>query len=455
MRFFEYPYVIITVLVICFVIVGLIGVYFTIKSVKTAKGTHEKDFSSSDKIEDEFEMAGEKRNHRTLVYASVALDSAARLYSESKAMRILAGIKEVMLAHFCLDINGNITAYTKNSFVAINYLGKEETESCIEGCHEEISTILTENEAIGIARVSFGYYSTSSNEVSFRTALERAKQACTMAEDKEILCCEWDSLSGKEFEKKIKMENTIKNEIENNRFFLEYQPILDASTGRLVGAEVLSRLNSVEDGIITPGAFLTAVNNLGLNKDFDYYIFEKNCKWISNDKEKRSEYVYTINFSRSTLCDAGFAQSIIEIVEKYGLSFSCIAVEILEDKDLGSEEKSIMIQNLTALKKKGMLILLDDFGKGYTSFVDLTEFDISIVKIDKAITQKSDTESGYLILTNIIKTAHDLGFKTLCEGIETEQQKELATKAGADMLQGYYLHRPMPVTRLETLFKEN
>lgn len=100
------------------------------------------------------------------------------------------------------------------------------------------------------------------------------------------------------------------------------------------------------------------------------------------------------------------------------------------------------------------MILLDDFGKGYTSFGDLADFDISIVKIDKAITQNAINQTGFLILKNIIRTAHDLGFKTLCEGIETEAHKNAVADAGGDMFQGYYFYRPMPVTQLETLFEK-
>ena len=114
-----------------------------------------------------------------------------------------------------------------------------------------------------------------------------------------------------------------------------------------------------------------------------------------------------------------------------------------------------MVENLTLLKEKGILILLDDFGKGYTSFGDLADFDINIVKIDKEITQNSTTASGFLILKNIIRTAHDLGFKTLCEGIETEEHKKTVADAGCDMFQGYYFYRPMPVTQLESLFEKH
>ena len=84
----------------------------------------------------------------------------------------------------------------------------------------------------------------------------------------------------------------------------------------------------------------------------------------------------------------------------------------------------------------------------------MAEFDISIVKIDKSITQNATSKTGFLILKNIIQTAHDLGFKTLCEGIETEEHKNAVIDAGCDIMQGYYFYRPMPVTQVEALFEK-
>lgn len=450
MQFFQYPYVIITILVMCFLVMGVIGLYFTMKSVKTAKGTSEKSFCGINKIENDFEKMSNMRINRCVIYISLSLDNMKRLYSESKTMRIYEQIKKILFQHFSID--GEISIYGKNNFVILNSLDDNEVSMQICKCFEEINKILVSYSAVNIVRINFGYQCTNSTDVPFKTALTRAKQACSIAEDKETLYYKWDINSGKEFDKKIKIENNIQNEIDNNRFFLEYQPIIDAKTGKIIGAEVLSRLNSQTDGIITPNNFLSAVNNVGLTHKFDYYIFEKNCKWISNDKETRSCYVYTINFSRSTICDETFADNIINIVEKYGCSYSSIAIEILEDKNLSNDERAVLIKNLSRLKEKGMMILLDDFGKGYTNFNDLASFNINIVKIDKSITQNATTQTGFLILKNIIQTAHDLGFKTLCEGIETEEHKEVVVTAGCDILQGYYFYRPMPVTKLETLF---
>ena len=383
----------------------------------------------------------------------LSLDGIRRLYSESKGNRIYEQIRRVLLSCICVDAKGELSLYGKYNFVALSSFDDEDIVGLIKKCNLEINEILQKNGGLNVADIHFGYFCTSSMDVTFKTALERTKQACNMAIDKNALFCRWDNLNGKEFERKIKIENNIENEIDNNRFFLEYQPIIDAATGRIIGAEVLSRLNSSTEGILTPYHFLAAVNSVGLNEKFDYCIFEKNCKWIASDKEKRMNYVYTVNFSRQTLCDPLLAQNIISIIEKYKIDFSCIAVEILEDKELNKNEKSFMMNNLKILKEKGVLILLDDFGKGYTGFGDLTELDISIVKIDKSITQNGVTENGFLILKNIIKTAHDLGFKALCEGIETEHNRQIAIDAGCDMLQGYYFHRPMPVTRLEKLFE--
>lgn len=452
MNFFEYPYVIITILAFFILLMGLFGLFFTMKSAKTAKGKAHKSFCGIGKIESDFAKAGSARKSRTLMYISLSQDALTRLHSASTAALIYDQVKNVLFFNLCLHTGGEISIHGKESFISLSYLEPESLEKEIENCFNEINAVLSKNDAINVMRIYFGYHTTSATDISFSTALDRAKQACSIAEDKDLLFCRWDSASSKEFERKIKIENSIQNEIDNNRFFLEYQPVIDAKTNKIIGAEVLSRLNSPTEGVLTPGTFLSALNNVGLNKKFDYYIFEKNCKWISSDPDKRKKYFYTINFSRFTLCDPSLADTVLGIIAEYGIDCSCIAVEILEDKSLTENEKTIMVKNLGRLKEKGVMILLDDFGKGYTSFGDLMDFDISIVKIDKSITQNAATSSGFVILKNIINTAHDLGFKTLCEGIETQEHKNIVIEAGCDILQGYFFYRPMPVSQLEALF---
>ena len=97
MKFFEYPYVIITILAIIFLVMGLIGLYFTLKSVKTAKGTAEKSFCGLGKIETDFEKARIDRKNRCVVYISISFDSLKTLDSESKAARVKGLCSDIFL----------------------------------------------------------------------------------------------------------------------------------------------------------------------------------------------------------------------------------------------------------------------------------------------------------------------------------------------------------------------
>ena len=450
MEIFEYPLIIITILILCFVILTAVGIFFAVKGAKTAKGSEEKDFVTIGKLEGIYEKSGKAKEDRCILYAKVSLDSFRSLYSAQKTNNVLAEIKSILLGFFS-DDDCNIAVYEGKNFVIFSKWNMETAQKNTEAFFSELNKCLVKHGAVNGVDVKIGAYFVLGN-VSLDDAICRAKQAYLLAKNQNISYAQWDITRGKALEKKIKIENSIEKEIDNNKFFLEYQPVLDAKTKKIIGAEVLSRLNSENDGILTPGSFLSAVDSVGANEKFDYYIFEKNCKWISNDKKKREPYKYTINFSRSTLSEPEFAEKIIAIAKKYDLKFSCLAVEILEDKNITGEAKKQMVDNLSALKEKGISVLLDDFGSGYTTFGDLQNLDISIVKIDKAITQNSVTDTGFIILKNIIRTASDIGFKTLCEGVETKEQEEAAIKAGTDFLQGFYYYRPMSVSQLEKVF---
>ena len=451
MRIFEYPYVIISIIVICFFLLGGIGICFAVRGLKTANDEEEYDFTNISKLESRFAKSGKHRDDRCVMYISVFLDNYRSLYSERQTEKVFLAIRRILLDSFSTDKTDSIATYGEYTYVAYTTLDIDSVRGKIESFQTSLTKSLLEHGALNIAEVRIGSFFAFGSSVSFDEAIRRAKQACILAKNEKKLYAEWDVGSGKALEKKIKIENNIESEIDNNRFFLVYQPVLDSKTKEIIGAEVLSRLNSASDGVLNPGSFLSAVNSVGLNNKFDYYIFEKNCKWISNDKKQREGYKYTINFSRSTLCDPAFSERILSIASKYGLNSSCLAVEILEDKDITSEARRQMMDNLTSLKEKGISILLDDFGSGYTTFGDLQNLDISIVKIDRAITQSSVTENGYIILENIIRTAKNIGFKTLCEGVETKEQEDAAIRAGCDLLQGFYYYKPMPVAMLEKL----
>lgn len=452
MQILKSPYIIIAILGVFVILLVGLAIAFAVRGLKTATGDTGNDFIAISKIENNFKKLGKLREERCVSYISISFENLQDSHLKAK---VFSKMKGILCEVFSEKEQYEITIDAEKNFIVFAKSTVERVREDIERYQGEVNKCLSEHSVLNLVEVRSGIYYVVGTTITFDEAVSRAKQACLLAKDEKRPYAEWDVVSGKALQKKIKIENSIEKEIDNNNFFLEYQPVLDAKTKKIIGAEVLSRLNSESEGILTPRSFLSAMNSVGIQDKFDYYIFEKNCKWISNDKKQREGYKYTINFSRTTLCEPAFAEKIIGIAEKYDLQFSCLAVEILEDKNVTGEAKKQMIDNLSMLKEKGVSILLDDFGSGYTTFGDLQNFDVSIVKIDKSITQGAVTDTGFIILKNIIQTSKDIGFKTLCEGIETKEHEEAAINAGCDLLQGYYYYRPMPVAMLERVLEED
>lgn len=446
------------ILIICSAVIlffglGFLGIYFARKGMKTVTETKNTGFFDMKKLQSKFKKLKNSEN-RCVIYISVPLESVRRLYSDIRAKHIFSELMPIILKNF--SDGGSVTAvYDGQNFAAVNNLGIGGNTALFHKCAEDVNHLMKSFNALKMANLRFGICASYDIETDFSDAVKRAKQACAAADAEDVLYKCWNLSGQKAFEKKISIENSIENELMKNRFFLEYQPVIDARTKEIRGAEVLARLNSETDGVISPKGFMEALGSVGISSKFDYYIFEKNCKWIANSLETREKYEYAVNFSRSTLAEPDFVAQITDILEKYGVKYSTVAIEVLEDKEITGVSKERIVSNLKMLKVLGIKTLLDDFGRGFTSFDDLQSLVFDTVKIDRSIIRNTDTEKGLLIFKNIVRTAREIGLKIICEGIETSEQESIAVSEGCDMLQGYYYYRPLNVTRLERLLRHN
>ena len=451
MGIFENPWVIITLFTLCSVVFATFGIIFAARGLKVSQERSRKSFLSVGRMEHAFKKAEKEQAERSLIYITVSSD---HYLGANIKPYIFKDIERILLETFAADVNGDLCAYSDKSYVALLKHDADKVQETVESCCNKIHKCMIRHRALSVVDVQMGCLVKVGNQVDFDEAINRAKQACILARNEKQPYALWNFHRFKNLTQQINIENTIEKEIENNRFFLVYQPVVEAHTNKIVGAEVLARLRSETGRVLSPGSFLAAVDAVGLNGKFDYYIFEKNCKWIANNKKQRQRYQYTINFSRATLSEPDFVEKVTGIANKYGLDLSCLAVEILEDREVSGDAKTRMLDNLSQLKGKGMAVLLDDFGSGFTTFGDLQSLDVSVVKIDKTITQNAVTETGFIVLKNIITTSKDIGFKTLCEGVENAEQEAAALKAGVDLMQGFYYYKPMPVTELEKLLEK-
>ena len=247
------------------------------------------------------------------------------------------------------------------------------------------------------------------------------------------------------------LESRMAALLAEDRFALYIQPVIDLTTGRIRGGEILSRLNHPERGLIFPDVFLPVIIRLGLQTDFDLYIFRKSCAWMGRTHGLPG---ISVNFSRKTLCRPGLAGELAAIADEYGLAHGDIAIEVTESEK--ETDECCFLGNLQSLKDQGFLIFLDDYGDGVTAIGDLQRCPMDIVKLDRSLLLGAESsEEGAIIFRSLVEMATRLGLDAVCEGIETDSQEQLAKESGCRYGQGFRYFRPTDADELLKRLTEN
>ena len=228
---------------------------------------------------------------------------------------------------------------------------------------------------------------------------------------------------------------------------VHYQPLYAAPSGTLCGAEALIRWRHPEHGPIPPSAFVPIAEEGGLIEKMGEWVMDQACRaavrWPNG--------TVSVNVSASQLRKADFAMRTLAIVEAAGLNPARLEIEITETSFI--QNAASCQPNLTALRARGVKIALDDFGTGYSSFSHLRSFAVDRIKIDRSFVGGIDArDDGRPIIQAIVDLAKASGLKVTAEGVETREQSRVLAEAGCDVLQGYYLGRPMPADRIDALF---
>ncbi len=241
---------------------------------------------------------------------------------------------------------------------------------------------------------------------------------------------------------KQELQERMEEFMEMDQFTLVIQPVVDFRDNTVKDGEVLSRLEHPERGVIFPDEFLPVIDALGLYPAFDRYIFEKSCVWLHRSMADGNEFeILSCNFSRKTLSEADIVQDMIQIADNYGISHSKLGVEITEREPAPDEKQ--LIKNLNLLKDAGFRVILDDYGNGITSMNDLMQYPLDILKIDRSLLWKTDTEQGKTAFRAMVSMFIEMGAEVVCEGIETEEQNRLARESGCHYGQGYLYFKPI------------
>jgi diguanylate cyclase (GGDEF)-like protein/PAS domain S-box-containing protein len=247
--------------------------------------------------------------------------------------------------------------------------------------------------------------------------------------------------------KRLEIESRLRKAIDNEEFFLRYQPQVDIATGRICGMEALVRWNDPQKGEIYPKDFVFVAEELGLIVPIGEWVFRTACRQLKHWADEGLPAVsISINISPRQFMSRRLVHTLLSIVRETGADPRRIELEITETMIMRNVEQSI--ETLAQLRAVGMQVAVDDFGVGYSSLGQLTRLPASSMKIDRSFIMNvpQDISSG-LITEAIIAMAKRLKLRVIAEGVETRQQLEFLRQNNCEAFQGFLFSRP--VTALE------
>ena len=238
------------------------------------------------------------------------------------------------------------------------------------------------------------------------------------------------------------IDKIISKAIEDNSFQMYYQPIYNVSKKKFVSAEALIRLKDDKYGFISPLLFITAAERNGTILQIGDFVLDSVCNFASKcSKAKAPIKYFEINLSMKQCVQVDLKDKVLFYLKKYNLNPSQINLEITETA--ATTNLDIVEENINLLSKEGITFSLDDFGTGYSNLSRIITLPLSIVKIDKSMTDKVFDKRINAILKHTISLLKEIGIEIVIEGVETEEVFKECVKLGCDYIQGYYFSKPL------------
>jgi diguanylate cyclase (GGDEF)-like protein/PAS domain S-box-containing protein len=248
-------------------------------------------------------------------------------------------------------------------------------------------------------------------------------------------------------------ESALQTALQNNQFYLVYQPLFDAR--RVVhGFEALLRWQHPELGLIPPDQFIPLAEDTGLILPIGEWVLREACRQaMAWGPAALADTKIFVNISALQLGQPDFTHSVSQALKESGLLPSRLELEVTESFIVPSFKKAT--QRLQPLQDLGVSIAIDDFGTGHSSFSVLHKLPIDAIKVDRSFVSRIDKDaSGLSTVKAIVNLAHQLGMMTVGEGVETEEQFRLLHEMGCNYYQGYLLSKPLSVDAVHQLFAD-
>lgn len=315
------------------------------------------------------------------------------------------------------------------------------------------SDIPTLSSAVGVIPV-LGICPIDDNSLLPETLYDRATLALTYTTIRSHTVC-YDPKMEKYLDEEMELLVEVNEALNQGEFTFFVQPQCDIDTNKIVGAESLVRWRHRTKGLIPPGKFVPILERTGAIYLLDQQVWEKVCQWLRSWIDRGYQPVpISINISRIDIMSMDVTAYLTQLLEKYDLPAKYIKAEITESAC--AEEDKTINDTVDQLREAGFLVMMDDFGSGYSSLNMLKSIPVDVIKIDMRFLEikESEAEKGISILESIVNMARLLGMPIIVEGVETQQQENVLWSMGCRYTQGYYYYKPLPIEKFEALLAD-
>jgi diguanylate cyclase (GGDEF)-like protein len=248
--------------------------------------------------------------------------------------------------------------------------------------------------------------------------------------------------------KRLTLIGELRGALERRELILYYQPKVELPGGRVTGVEALVRWKHHRGGLLAPDEFIPLLEQSSLLRQVTLYLVEMALRDCGSWRARGHPVSVAVNLSMRNLLDSQLPAELSFLVRKVGLTPDCLELEITESMLMSDPERIMRV--CTSLRRHGFKLTVDDFGTGYSSLAYLQRLPVSALKVDKSFVgamDRGDADSG-TIVRSTVDLAHNLGLAVIAEGVESEATYNKLASLKCDVVQGFFVSRPMPHEQL-------
>lgn len=302
----------------------------------------------------------------------------------------------------------------------------------------------------------FGVYTIKDTSVLPELMYDHAMLALSHAEeDYKWHICRYTMEMESCLEEEVYLLAAIEEGLEKGEFTFFAQPQCNIATGQIVGAEALVRWQKPDGEVLLPGGFIPVLEKNKMIDQLDRYVWEKVCQWLKGWIDQGYSLVpISINVSRIDIYAMDVPKYIFSLLEKYQIPEHLIKIEITESAY--TENNNRISHAVNTFRNRGLVVMMDDFGCGYSSLNMLKNIPVDVLKLDMRFLQfkEEERQKSANILESIVNMAGLLHLPIVVEGVENESQEKFVQKLGCRYIQGFYYYKPLPIKKFEELLRD-